>query len=180
MIPAHVFSECITIARCSPCQSKRGVVIFSESGGYQTSSGTSGRIITRGFNRPPAPFVCDGSDRCKQTCGRSAVHAEQVALLAAGWQAHGESLLHIKVVDGQPVGSLNPSCLECSKLILEAGIVRVYLLHDSGSVSLRGSTFSWEPIDEHLVVAGYMAEEFHRRTAEDWHSIQLVRAGGAR
>jgi hypothetical protein len=36
------------------------------------------------------------------------------------------------VVDGQPVASGDPSCSECSKLILEAGIGSVWLLRSVG------------------------------------------------
>src|ERR1700679_1797943 len=83
----------------SPCMSRRGVVIFDP---YLL------RIYGTGFNRPPAPFVCDGSDFCKDTCAKTAIHAEQMAILQVfrlGWLVSGKSLLHVKTVDGLPVAS---------------------------------------------------------------------------
>ena len=135
----------IEAAAHSPCQSKRGVAIFNDSRG----------VVVCGWNHHPEPFTCDGSDRCKNNCGRTAIHAEQDALINVGaglrW---GASLLHIKIVDGLPVPSGGPSCLECSKLILSAGIATVWLLLEDG----------WK---------SYPAFEFHRLTAEH-HGIILL------
>jgi len=109
------------------CQkSRRGVVIFHAAceGSVSASNG------------PPVPFVCGGSADCRAACREVAVHAEARALLAfkaadpldrLGWE-----LVHVKVVDGRPVPSGPPSCVRCSALILEAGIARVWLLHEDG------------------------------------------------
>lgn len=112
----------IEAAKQSPCQSKRGVVIWDEYG-----------TVSVGFNHQPAPFICDGSNACKMSCGKTAVHAEQMALLQGNRsRIHGAEMLHIKVIDGKPVPSDGPSCLQCSKLILEAGIAGMWLLHHDG------------------------------------------------
>lgn len=41
-------------------------------------------------------------------------------------------MLHIKTVDGAAVPSAGPSCLECSKLILEAGVAEMWLFLETG------------------------------------------------
>jgi deoxycytidylate deaminase len=127
----------------SPCRSKRGVSIWNRRG-----------LISTGFNDQPRGFRCDGSPRCKESCSKTAVHAEQSAILSGGQSVQGASLLHVKTVDGAPVVSGPPSCLECSKLILEAGVSAVWLLHATG----------WTM---------YWAAEFHRITAI-YHHLSLI------
>lgn len=119
----------------SPCRSKRGVVIFREN-----------LRIGSGFNHKP-DGSCEGSAECKATCRREAVHAEQHALLRAGLHAQGCEALHVKTVNGQLVASGGPSCAQCSKLLLAAGVTAVWLYHDSG----------WRR---------YEASEFHRLSLE--------------
>ncbi len=130
----------------SPCQSKRGAVIWAND-----------RIISVGYNHQPEPFACDGSARCKSTCGRTAVHAEQHAIVRAGLEIGGAQMLHVKTVNGALVASGEPSCLECSKLILASGITFMWLYESIGWVR-------------------YNADAFHRLSAER-HGIQLI--GGA-
>lgn len=76
-------------------------------------------------------------------CRKTAVHAEQDAILAAGSGCLNASMLHVKVVDGQLVASGEPSCVECSKLILRSGIKFMWLFHETG----------WKE---------YTADEFHK------------------
>lgn len=115
--PPHVVELAIEVSACSPCQSKRGAVLFK--GDY---------VVSHGFNYKPRAFACDGSDTCKATCRSEAVHAEQQALLSAD-HPHGADLLHVKTIDGKLVPSGGPSCVECSKLALAAGIAGVWLFH---------------------------------------------------
>jgi hypothetical protein len=136
----------------SPCaKSKRGVVVFHPCQPIH---------FYPSANHPPAPFICDGSPPCRAACRDVAVHAEAAAVLAAlaaGVKlAEGWELLHVKVVDGRPVPSGPPSCVRCSTLILEAGIRRVWLLHESG-------------------LKGYDAVEFHRLSLEH-HGLPTTRA----
>ena len=129
----------------SPCQSKRGVVIWDSKG-----------VISIGHNHQPYPFLCDGSDRCKQSCGKTAIHAEQHAiLLAERSRLNGAQMLHVKTISGEIVANGRPSCMECSKLILEAGIAYMWLFHENG--------WRW-----------YAASEFHRSTVGDMHMISLA------
>lgn len=123
----------------SPCaKSKRGVVIVARNG----------NLLGSGFNAQPEPFKCDASDACRAACGKLCVHAEQAALMQAGSHAFGAHLVHVKVVGCDPVASGPPSCWQCSRSILEAGVSYVWLMHDDG-------------------LRRYTAEEFHRLTLEN-------------
>ena len=125
--------QAVKIAWRSKCQSKRGVVIWNRELG----------IISNGFNAPPNPFECDGSDACKANCAKTAVHAEQVALLNFDQKLSFESceMLHVKVVEGKPVHSLQPSCWQCSKLILACGLKSMWLYQKEGLVEYSSLEF---------------------------------------
>ena len=134
----------VSEAKRSNCQSQRGVIIWHQHLGLMAS----------GHNRPPLPFVCDGSDECRKHCSKTAVHAEQNAILNftekkfTGVSLSDCEMLHIKVVDGMPVPSGGPSCWQCSKLILQAKIKKMWLYTVDGLV-------------------GYTAEEFHKETLKN-------------
>lgn len=141
--PPNVVREAIRIARSSPCaKSKRGVVTFDWVG-----------VREAAHNGPPRGFTCDGSDACRASCSKVAVHAEQRALLMDETVSEEEMLpremLHVKVVSGALVPSGGPSCPDCSKLILESGIVAMWLYE------LRDGQPTW---------IRYEAAEFHRQT----------------
>lgn len=161
----------VEVAMKSPCQSKRGVVLVSEGGD----------LISTGFNDQPYPFICDGSESCKRHCGKTAVHAEQRALLnATKMRLRGASMLHVKAKDGKPTASMAPSCLECSKLILASGIAWMHLLHDPAAQMLPGATVECEVEGflsdgslGTLQVRRYSSQNFHYLTAEYYHRIEL-------
>lgn len=119
--PAHLITLAIEASVCSPCRSKRGAVIFRGPD-----------LVAWGYNDKPHGFACDGSVSCKATCRAEAIHAEQQALLSAGRKANGAEMLHVKTVDGELVPSGGPSCVQCSKLGLIAGIQAMWLFHDDG------------------------------------------------
>jgi deoxycytidylate deaminase len=136
--PISAVSRAVAVAHESPCRSKRGVVIFRGD-----------TPIARGFNDKPFGFNCDGSEACKATCRTEAVHAEQVALLRAGLLARGADLLHVKVdAHGSAVFSGGPSCVQCSKLIVAAGIAGVWLNHESGWRRYPAHEFHALSVDE--------------------------------
>jgi len=133
----------------SPCaKSKRGVVMWVRGS----------QVAILGHNRP-ALGECEGSDRCRRDCARRCVHAEQMALLV-GSETSADveplsdwDLLHLKVdSDGMPLSSGGPSCLECSKLILHAGIGGVWLLQQG--------------------------QGWVRRTADEFHRVTLLATVG--
>ena len=121
--PDHVIRTAVKLAAMSPCaKSKRGVVVFSLAGTHADG---------HGFNHPPFG-TCAGTDECRSSCSKICEHAEAMALR----QTVGEGLfdmLHVKVVDGEPVPSGGPSCWQCSKAILaDQRIAGVWLLHADG------------------------------------------------
>lgn len=119
--PQRLIDYAVEMAKCSPCRSKRGAVIFREN-----------LRIASGYNFKPRGFDCDGSSECKATCRTEAIHAEQMALLRAGTYATTSDMLHVKVTDAGLVASGGPSCVQCSKLALASGIAGVWLFHDTG------------------------------------------------
>lgn len=163
--------EAVHVAMNSPCRSKRGVVISSKDG----------RLIASGFNHQPFPFQCDSSERCKRNCGKTAIHAEQSAILAAHESLTNSWMLHVKAKQGKPCASMAPSCLECSKLILVSGIAWMHLLHDPvapmlPSVEVVGEVEGFQ-LDGNLGILEihrYSAAHFHWLTAEYFHQIELL------
>lgn len=57
------------------------------------------------------------------------MHAEQRAIIrAVGCDDVGDlELVHVKVVDGKVVAGKGPSCLQCSRLVVETGLRGVWL-----------------------------------------------------
>jgi deoxycytidylate deaminase len=136
--PKHIVQFAIEASLNSPCRSKRGAALFEGDALYSC-----------GWNHKPKGFECDGSEECKRTCGREAVHAEQMALIGSGsYICSDADMLHVKTVDGKLVPSGGPSCIECSKLILHSRIAGMWLYHED----------SWKRYD---------AAEFHRLSVEN-------------
>lgn len=131
-------AQAMEMANYSLCgKSKRGVVIWNPRALQYVG----------GWNAPPMTFFCEGSETCEQFCGKLCVHAEQQALLKARDLLDKEvEMLHIKVVNFLPVPSDKPSCLECSKLILDSGIKAMWLLLESGLTCYTAREFHQETI----------------------------------
>ncbi|MHB8147168.1 MAG: cytidine/deoxycytidylate deaminase family protein [Vulcanimicrobiaceae bacterium] len=132
--PIVAILEAVHASRKSPCRSKRGASAWMP---FTTE------VLASGYNAKPEAFACTSDAHCKATCAKFAIHAEQSALLALGPYARGADMLHVKTVEGHLAVSGPPSCVECSKLILQAGISGMWLYHVAG----------WTRYD---------AEEFHR------------------
>lgn len=124
--PQNVVDEAVRYARISDCQkSKRGVVIFDRSG----------EVVAHGFNGQPEGFNCSGSAKCRSSCSTIAIHAEIRALrrilMSESKNIGPVDMLHVKVVDGELVAGGGPSCVQCSKEILDSGVVtRVWLFEE--------------------------------------------------
>ena len=132
----------VKVAMRSPCmKTQRGVVIFGRDMG----------VIASGFNYPPKPYKCTGTDACRAACKKICIHAEMAALLDGRLWAWGWGrceMLHVKVVDGEPVASGPPYCWQCSRHILENRFIeKMWLLHEEG-------------------LHAYTALEFHQLTLE--------------
>lgn len=129
--PECIIRYAIEASQESPCLSKRGAAIFRDE-----------NLISVTCNRKPPGFECSGDSKCKATCRYEAVHAEQAALLwVPSHRAYTSDMLHVKTVDGALVPSRPPSCVECSKLILAAGIRHMWLYHADGWRRYEASDF---------------------------------------
>jgi len=129
----------IAAATGSTCsKSRRGAVLF-----------LGDLLIREAANGPPPGFLCDGSEICRGSCNKVAVHAEERLLInQCPVPSSDYDLIHAKVdVEGLLCISGPPSCWQCSRAILDAGIARVWLYHESG--------WTW-----------YGATAFHRLTLE--------------
>lgn len=170
--PTNVIERARQAAMASPCgHSKRGSVV------YRHEYPMFGRVFGVGWNHPPAPMICDNSVVCHVDCSVLCVHAEDAALLEGVPKAaevciepEQLSIVHVKVIDGVIVPGGAPSCVYCSKQILEVriGVVWLYELSEH-PLAVRGR---WKP---------YNALEFHqaslRNTGRPSAAIRLgVRA----
>lgn len=137
--PSHVLAHALTIAarrvpgRC--VKSLRGAVVFDSA---------SLVIHGCGFNAPPLPMACTGTDRCRKICRRICEHAEaraigatlqavDISALAKGRRAL--HLVHVKLgADGLVTSGGPPSCTDCSKQILGCGFIdKVWLFEHRNS-----------------------------------------------
>lgn len=147
----EALGRAVGIGLLSPCaKSRRGVVLFHREEG----------VVAAGFNHPPFPFACNGSSQCREHCNKICVHAEMSALHAfrrrrSPLAPADLEMLHVKVVGRQAVPSGNPSCWQCSREVLEAGIPTFWLLHEDG-------------------LRSYSAEEFHAATLRH-HRLPVIR-----
>lgn len=119
--------------------------------------------LTAASNGPPRPFACDASEACRAACGKLAAHAEMRAVLtylriAAGRGVRDFTVLHIRIVDGGPAPSGPPSCITCSRDMLEAGARSIWLWHADG----------WRE---------YQADEFHALSLQhEKHRLPVIRS----
>ena len=121
--PSYCVEIAVEQANKSPCQkSKRGVVIYDHSS----------KMFSVGFNSSPN-FICNGSQVCKKHCNQLCVHAEQAALIKLTAEKKELNMLHVKTKKGKLVPSGEPSCWQCSRLVLsDERISWFWLFHEDG------------------------------------------------
>ena len=125
--------KAIDAARWSPCaKSKRGAALTA----FEPRRGRL--VYGTGWNHPVGR-TCSSDEACKAVCRQICVHAEIHAVLrnrelTALTLARDLEVLHVKVagpnLDLVPSGG--PSCLECSKTMVAAGVIAVWLYHEDG------------------------------------------------
>ena len=141
--PPQNFVELAITSTCRPrrlrcAKSQRGAVIFHR----ELLPNNELALVSTGGNGPPEPFRCGGVDECDTDCNRVAVHAEERAIIRAErTMLHGAELVHVEVVDGDLVASGTPSCWQCSRMVLEAGMRGVWLFHADGWRFYEAETF---------------------------------------
>ncbi|HEY4266789.1 MAG TPA: hypothetical protein VGM94_01225 [Galbitalea sp.] len=171
----EVIAAAVTAARSSVCaKSKRGVAVYYMLDGPRGKD-TVPEIIGAYSNGPPPPFECssyDGDGRCERICNQWAVHAEARAVRRAVEYRGNRSefrLLHVKVENGELVAGGPPSCWQCSREILDAGLHGIWLYERKLTVSLEyllGVSADAQAKDV-TKWSFYSAEEFHRVTWEN-------------
>ena len=129
----------------SPCKkSQRGVVLVDRTRLTWIST----------YNGPPFhpdgdyDFSCTGSEKCRSNCNKVSVHAEERALIAANRDFKGGEMVHVKTIDGRLATSRKPSCWQCSRMIVQAGLAGMWLYQEGG----------WKR---------YTAKEFHQLTLKN-------------
>jgi len=154
----EALDRAVAAARKSPCaKSQRGVIVWNRPGLPPPRTRWS---FFLGWNHPPRGLSCDGSQWCKQWCSKLCVHAEADAIASAMRGCHsleGWDMLHVKIVGGVAAPSGPPSCWQCSRTIVDAGIGRMWLLHESG-------------------LRSYSADEFHELTLQTC-GLPVIRSG---
>lgn len=113
--PAGALAAAIAAARqgaeARACvKSSRGAAVFSGD-----------CVLGVGFNQQPPPWSCRGTDACRRSCGASCVHAEEVAIFDAVLNGGARLLV--------PGGK--PSCITCSRTILNVGLSYVLLFESA-------------------------------------------------
>jgi deoxycytidylate deaminase len=104
-------------------KSSRGAAVYSRALG----------VYGVGYNGPPYPFRCTKSPTCRARCNQICEHAEQRAIRAAMklWTAPQViplEIVHVKINEhGELVGGGKPSCVVCSREILDAGLSMMWL-----------------------------------------------------
>ena len=167
-------SSAIREALGSPCcKSKRGATVFSTTDATRFTC----------HNRPPPPFTCLGSrlaiaehDACRAACGALCLHAEERCVSELRWmrakEAHRRAdtlttwitgmppppreydVLHIELVDGQPVPfdrpgkPAAPSCITCARAMVDAKVRLVWLFGVAGWRSWTAVEFMRDTILE--------------------------------
>lgn len=131
--PDNIISLAVEAGSYSPCaKSNRGAVVF-----YANT------ILGVGYNTPPAPFTCNASDDCKMSCNKYCVHAEMRALvnsLQSNDNRHilnDAELVHAKVIGGKLVAGGPPSCVQCSRQILDLQLKGVWLYEEEDGPEWR-------------------------------------------
>lgn len=139
--PPEYAIEAARLAAESPCaKSKRGVVLFDGEDDAERIVCIAGK----GFNGPPAGFVCGNNESCRASCAKLCLHAEERAIREAlvEWgDPAGLQLLHVKVENGDIVPGGGPSCWQCSRLVVDVGLRGVWLLEADVSKCLACKRF---------------------------------------
>jgi len=179
--PKWAIDFAVGTACMSPCQKRKvGISVYRciealGSGIERTErtgiSGFNGPPVSRcgTLTTPPASGHCDGSKACRDSCGRRCVHAEFRAIDTISTYGRRYSLttdqmrmVHVKLDGaGKLIPNDGPSCVECSKHILDVGVGGIWLYQDSVWHTVLDAQ-EREAIEPRWIY--YDAERFHRET----------------
>ena len=166
-----IVEHAVRFAAKSPCaKTRRGAVVFH------------GDVwLGMGYNHPPAPMTCDRSLMCRVDCGRRCVHAETHAirqserpLTEAVDKGIDVEIVHVKIdSSGNLVAGGGPSCWQCSREILDAGIAAVWLYRLPTVAEANAADVYRADDPRHVLLA-----RWQRYTAVDFHRITCANAKG--
>lgn len=128
----NMIEQAVCQARLSTCaKSRRGAVVFDRE--FVVQGWGHNGPPERSNDYVPDTFRCRNSDLCRASCSKVAVHAEVRALRTVEYCFGTSSLdlLHAKVDEcGELVAGGPPSCVLCSKEILDYGIIEYVWLFE--------------------------------------------------
>lgn len=182
--PEWAIEEALAAASHSPCQKRKvGISVYrclrGLPGGQElvidtNSSGYNGPPFTWNKDEPDVEGACDGSEACRRDCARRCVHAEVRAIDTIVEELRDRShllrLVHVKLDDAGKLKACNgPSCIDCSKFILDCGIGGIWLLEnpprdpaEEWSAWYQGREPERDPAPARWRY--YPAKEFHQAT----------------
>jgi hypothetical protein len=115
-------AELVNAAAAGPCcKSKRGVLFIADD------------ALSIAVNGPAGGAPCGNDDACREACASICNHAEMRAILRALLKPRTRALrkmhvIHIAVdASGRPRSKPVPSCITCSRDMLEVGVEAVWL-----------------------------------------------------
>lgn len=179
--PSFAIAHAEHAAAQSPCRkSKRGASIYRVLNVLEDGREVAQETHVQGYNGPPWVYqgdepdyelACDGSEACRKSCGDRCLHAEARAIMElVPFLAEAPSALrmvHVKIdpETGRVVAGNGPSCVPCSKTILDRGIHGIWLYECVGSPRVAP--------DGRLAYQG--AWRYYR--ALEFHEISMAFAG---
>lgn len=189
--PDQAVDHAIFQAKRATCaKSRRGCVVIAPAGCLprpRPEPSLAGTLYTYdgwvqlggGCNGQPDPYVCAGKSICGEACRMLAIHAEDRAIRAAIEQLAvfydtdlatigRAELVHVKVdEDGLLVAGGGPSCVQCSKLILDAPIAGVWLYEEADTHTAGGGIWQrYHSTRFHQVTLATLGLERHTRVDE--------------
>jgi len=95
----------------------------------------NGQVVSGGYNGAPDDMVpCTITQKCPKSI--SGLHFEQGNSYCIGVHAEARCLMQIKQSAGSILYTTHKPCLECTKLIIQAGLLKVLWLTDWGGPDL--------------------------------------------
>ena len=189
--PGFAIASAEGAAARSPCQkSKRGASVYRMLTDLVAVDGERAERVEQtyadGYNGPPwiwdgddpdFELACDGSEACRKSCGKRCVHAEQRALLALiptlSDYSSALRMVHVELgPDGRVMAGKGPSCIDCSKLILDSGIGGIWLYETAPGVWFKDDKRAESPPG---IWRYYTARAFHEATMTNLGIYQIRR-----
>jgi deoxycytidylate deaminase len=180
--PIWAVEAALDAATLSPCQKRKvGIAIYRCVRGLDGGREVALETSAIGYNGPPRTWTddergpdgaCDNSEACRRDCAKRCVHAEpraiddaMIAHSGTRLQPHLLRMVHVKLADGKLMPCDGPSCIECSKQILDRGIGGIWLF-EAGFV---------RDVDRETGRPG--PARWHYYTALDFHEATMARLG---